>query len=154
MIGTKRHTKSPVSTCNWALLLTDGSPQRRENKHYLTWPRSEHGQMRLDLIYIESLQQRGSLVGPQGHPLPLGSRLAFRAFPRPLGHAPVGLHHVLQTRVHLLGCWGCMPFIMRGCCTPPYITLTHFQTHLYQLAMLAEADACTFNKVPCMAGSH
>ena len=62
--------------------------------------------MRLDLIYIESLQQRGSLVGPQGHPLPLGSRLAFRAFPRPVGHAPVGLHHVLQTRVHLLGLLG------------------------------------------------
>ena len=72
----------------------------------LTWSTSEHGEMRLDLLCTEGLQQRGTLVGPQSYPLPLGLGFSIRAVPgspRCLGHAPsVGLHQLLQAGMHLL----------------------------------------------------
>lgn len=69
-----------------------------------TWSAPEHGEVRPDLLCTEGLQQRGTLVGPQRYPLPLGWGFVVRAFPRAcLGHAPsVGLHQLLQAGVHLL----------------------------------------------------
>ena len=60
--------------------------------------------MGLDFLSAEGLQQGGTLVGPQGHPLPLGLGLAFRAIPAAcLGKTPPhGLHQLLQAGVHLL----------------------------------------------------
>ena len=64
----------------------------------------EHGEVSLDLLSTEGLQQGGTLVGPQGHPLPLGLGFTVRAIPEAgLGHpTPVGLHQLLQAGVHRL----------------------------------------------------
>lgn len=70
-----------------------------------TWTAPEHGEVGLDLLSAEGLQQGGTLVGPQGHPLPLGLGLTVRAIPGAcLGRGPPhGLHQLLQAGVHLLG---------------------------------------------------
>ena len=69
-----------------------------------TWTASEHGEVDLDFLSTEGLQQGGTLIGPQGHSLPLGLGLTVRAISAArLGKTtPHGLHQLLKAGVHLL----------------------------------------------------
>lgn len=69
-----------------------------------TWTASEHGEVGLDFLSTESLQQGGTLIGPEGHSLPLGLGLAVRTISAAcLGKiSPHGLHQLLKAGMHLL----------------------------------------------------